>query len=111
MTSQTIQEIMKKFTEAAKQTYGSRLREVVLYGSCARGDFEPDSDIDIMVLLDIPSDDIRKERNKILDISDKLDLAYDTVLAPVFQSAETFDRYLPVSPFYQNIRREGVRYA
>ena len=111
MTSQIVQEVMKQFTEAVKQIYGAHLREVILYGSCARGDFTSDSDIDIMILLDVPQEQLREERNKIFDISDRLDLTYDTVLAPVFQNTETFDRYLPVSGLYQNVRREGVRYA
>jgi len=34
--------------------HGSRLRGVVLYGSTARGDALPDSDIDLLVLLDGP---------------------------------------------------------
>ena len=111
MTSQTIQEVMMQFTEAVKQTYGPRLREVILYGSCARGNFTPESDIDVMVLLDVPQEQLREERNKILDVSDRLDLAFDTVLAPVFQNTEIFERYLPVSGFYQNVRHEGIRYA
>lgn len=36
--------------------YGPRLRGVVLYGSCARGTEDADSDIDLMVLLDGPVD-------------------------------------------------------
>jgi predicted nucleotidyltransferase len=32
--------------------YGSRLRRVLLFGSWARGDAHPDSDIDLLVVLD-----------------------------------------------------------
>ena len=48
---------------------------------------------------------------KISDLSDQLDLAYDVVLAPVFQNVQMFDQYAPVSIFYQNIRQEGVQIA
>lgn len=44
--------------------YGTALRKVILYGSCARGNFEQDSDIDIMVLLDSPVEKINEERKK-----------------------------------------------
>jgi predicted nucleotidyltransferase len=109
MTPKKIEEIVSLFADQAKQVYGSRLREVILYGSCARGDFAPDSDV--MVLLDVPQESINEERKKILDASDRLDMDYDVVLTPVFQSKQMFERYLPASKFYQNVRAEGVRYA
>ena len=111
MTPETIQAVVSRFAAEARQVYGPSLQEVILYGSCARGDFTPDSDIDILVLLDVPQQHINAERKKIVDVSDQLDLDYDVVLAPVFQSKQTFDRYLPASRFYQNVRAEGVRYA
>ncbi len=111
MTEKKIREIMERFSSETKKLYGQVLRTVILYGSCARGDFAPDSDIDIMVLLDIPQDKVNGERRKILDISDKLDWDYDVVLAPVIQSYQVYQDYLPVSKFYQNVQREGIRYA
>ncbi|HCT92247.1 MAG TPA: hypothetical protein DF613_12845 [Lachnospiraceae bacterium] len=33
------------------------LCHVILYGSCARGDFSNDSDIDILILLNMPPED------------------------------------------------------
>jgi predicted nucleotidyltransferase len=111
MTEERIKEIVEQFTLEAKKIYGITLRNVILYGSCARGDFEQDSDIDIMVLLDVSQEDINEERKKILDVSDRLDLTYDVVLAPVFQSYQIFEQYVAVSKFYQNIQREGVQFA
>jgi len=37
-----------------QEAFGARLRGVVLYGSEARGEASPDSDIDVLVLLDGP---------------------------------------------------------
>lgn len=85
--------------------------DVILYGSCARGDFAADSDIGIMVLLDVGQEDIGEARKKIIDVSDQIDLEYDVVLAPVIQSWGMYQQYMDVSCFYQNVRREGVRYA
>src|SRR5919202_4689226 len=42
--------------------YGARLHGVVLYGSCARGTEETDSDIDLMVLLEGPVDSAQEMR-------------------------------------------------
>ena len=111
MTPEKIQKVVTLFTNEAQKIYGSCLQSVILYGSCARGDYTADSDIDILVLLDIPQNRISAERKRILEITDQLDLEYDVVLTPVLQSQQTFDRYLQVSGYYQNVRAEGVYYA
>lgn len=111
MNSEKIETVVRQFSDEAKQIYGPTLRQVILFGSCARGDFSADSDIDIMVLLDVPQEQISDARKKMLSTADRLDLHYDVVLTPVFQNAALYEKYLPVSKFYQNVRDEGVRYA
>ena len=49
MTKEKIHAVTGEFAKEAKEIYGSKLYGIILYGSCARGDFEPDSDIDILV--------------------------------------------------------------
>jgi predicted nucleotidyltransferase len=111
MTKKKIEEVVERFAEEAKKIYGSNLQEIILYGSCARGDYEKDSDIDLLILLDVPQESISLERNRILDVADKMDLDYDVVLAPVFQNYAVYQKYIAVSVFYQNVQREGVKIA
>lgn len=111
MTREKIQDVMNIFAKEAKQLYGNILKEIILYGSCARGDFSDDSDIDVLILLNVPLDQISEQRDRIQDVTNRLDLDYDVVLAPVCQTLEVYERYAHVSPFYQNIKKEGVRFA
>lgn len=53
MMSYSMKELLDKYIAEIKKIYGTHLQEVILYGSYARGDFKEDSDIDIMILLDI----------------------------------------------------------
>ena len=46
-----MQDLIKQYVEAVKKIYGSHVRQIILYGSYARGDFRPDSDVDIMILV------------------------------------------------------------
>lgn len=48
-----MQSLIEQYIAEIKKIYGTHLRKVILFGSYARGDFRPDSDIDIMILLDI----------------------------------------------------------
>ena len=49
----TIQALITQYINKVKNIYGSHLRQIILYGSYARGDFCSDSDIDIMILVDL----------------------------------------------------------
>ncbi len=111
MCEEKIRAVVTQFAKEVKKIYGTVLRAVILYGSCARGDFADDSDIDIMVLLDVGQDEIGIARKKILDVSDQIDLKYDVVLAPVIQSWRLYNQYMTVSCFYQNVQKEGIKFA
>lgn len=111
MDEKKIRTVVEQFAEEVKRIFGSSVQTIILYGSCARGDFKEESDIDIMVLLDIPQEEIGIARKKIFDITDCLDLNYDVVLTPVIQNYQIYTQYIKVSGFYQNVQREGIRIA
>ncbi|MEW6200589.1 MAG: nucleotidyltransferase domain-containing protein [bacterium] len=48
----TVVELLQRIKERLQILYGDRLKGVILYGSEARGDAVPDSDIDILCVLD-----------------------------------------------------------
>ncbi|HEC49623.1 MAG TPA: nucleotidyltransferase domain-containing protein, partial [Candidatus Desulfofervidus auxilii] len=44
--------IIKEFTQKLRQQLGDRLKEVILFGSRARGDWEEGSDYDFLIIVD-----------------------------------------------------------
>ena len=52
----TIQSLLPQYLAEVQQIYGPHLKSVILYGSYARGDYTEDSDIDIMILVDLPNE-------------------------------------------------------
>lgn len=113
MTKEQIDSAVKELAEEAKSIYGDKLKEVILFGSCARGDFADDSDVDVMILVDVPKEEIPEADNKINPAIHRLDRKYDfdLLFAPVVQSYDEFNHWIEVTPFFKNVRNEGIRYA
>ena len=59
--------LIGQYIEEIKKIYGSHVRQIILYGSYARGDFRPDSDIDIMILVDMSDIDLKSYGEKSAD--------------------------------------------
>ena len=106
--SYALKKLMEKYVEEIRKIYGSHLRKVILYGSYARGDFHPDSDIDIMILLDITDLDLKEYGTKLSYMTFDFNLDHDLDIKPIAKSEEHFKKWLDNYPFYANINREGV---
>ena len=48
------------FLESVKRYFGNNLKSVIVYGSYARGDYNENSDIDIMILVGLTDEEIKK---------------------------------------------------
>jgi len=81
--------------------------EVILFGSRARGDAEPDSDYDILVLVDQPLS--RELENNIHHALYLIELETDTVLCVLaYERRKWLSPKYEVTPLFQNVEREGV---
>ncbi len=101
-----IEPIVREFKTALQAMYGDRLREVILYGSYARGDYDEESDIDLMVVLSDEKVNTIGEVWKMGDLTTGLLFDYGKVISVLPVAASRFTTsYMPV---YQNARREGI---
>ena len=103
-----IKRLLQQYSEELCKIYGNHLKSVILYGSYARGDFNEDSDIDIMILLDIPDAEIKKYRHKLSEVTYDFNMDYDIDIKPIAKDEEHFKKWVSTYPFYANIFREGV---
>lgn len=89
-----------------RATYGDRLRRVVLYGSHARGDARPNSDIDLLVVLDGPIENSYQEIKRTADISIAgleqygVHLSLHHYTEAAYQAGQ--------GPFMHNVHEEGI---
>lgn len=103
--NEKLKTILNELRRRFEEIYGERLVRMVLFGSQARGDAEPGSDIDVLVVLKgtvSPCEEIARTINDVADIS----LEYDEVVSCAFISEEQFEQER--SPLLLNVRREGV---
>lgn len=102
------QDLIEQYVVEIKKIYRDHLRQIILYGSYARGDFRPDSDIDIMILLDISDLELKKYSQQLSYMTYDFNLDNDIDIKPIAKSEELFNKWIVNYPFYANIHREGV---
>ena len=103
-----LQKILTKIAKTAKNTFGSKFDTALLYGSYARGDYNKESDIDIMILVDLDTDELRQCESKICDATYDFNYDHDTEIMPIVQNAKHFDYWKEAYMFYWNVEHEGV---
>lgn len=73
-------EIINKIKDKAQSIFEEKLSDVVLFESYARGEQTPESDLDMMIIVNMDSFELKKYRDIIVDIEVDLSLEYDVVL-------------------------------
>jgi len=105
----TLQTILSSVTQQAQALFGSTLKNVILFGSYARGDYDAESDIDIMILVDMPAEKLAIYRKAIIVRLTDLDLEYGVFTSVKLQDLPTFEKWKDTLPFYQKVLSEGVQ--
>jgi len=82
--------------------------EAFLFGSRARGDNRPDSDWDILILIDnlyITNEIEDKFRDDLYN----LELESGQIISTFIYSKDFWQNRLLYSPLYKNVKKEGIR--
>lgn len=107
-TDNKLNDILKEITLGAKTIYGDKLMQILLYGSYARGQNDDESDIDLMVLVDVDEVKLRSYEKELNNIISDIGYRHMKVLSLVDISYDRFNDWVDVVPYYKNIRNEGV---
>lgn len=100
--------IIAEIVDETKELLKEELYRIVLYGSCARGDYGSESDIDIMIIMDCGKERICHYRKQISKVASRIGLKNDIEISMLLRDKDTFEKNEAVIPFYKNIQREGV---
>ncbi len=110
-TQSQLDQILNRAVAEAKDIFASAFRSAILFGSYARGDHDDESDIDLLILVDLPAEQIGAYRERMDHLCGQILFDYGVVLSALEKDVTTYEKYREVLPFYQNIEREGRRIA
>ena len=102
-----MQDLIKQYVEEVKKIYGSHVRQIILYGSYARGDFRPDSDVDIMILVDMSDLELKAYAQQLSYMTYDFNMDHDTDIKPIAKSEAHFNKWIVNYPFYSNIHYDS----
>ncbi|XRO75817.1 nucleotidyltransferase domain-containing protein [Methanocaldococcus sp. 28A] len=88
------------FLKNLKKKFGNKIKKVILFGSYARGDYNEESDIDILIIGDVELDDI-------IDLVVDIMVKYGILINVIIKNENEFNK-LKYSSFYSTILNEGI---
>ena len=104
--TQDKQKLVQKFVEEIKSRYGREIREVILFGSLARGEATADSDIDLLV---VTTSDWYEMQKKLAEVIVEFLLETGEYISAKAVNVEEYELMKKLrTGFYQSIEREGV---
>jgi predicted nucleotidyltransferase len=103
--SPRIRTILAELRSRFDVLYGDRLVKLILYGSQARGDAKPDSDIDVLVVLKGPVQ-VGTEIERGSTVTAALSLEHDVVISSVYVAEDRYNQ--DRSPLLLNVEADGI---
>lgn len=104
-------EILDEVYGLCNPIYNNKICDAYLYGSYARGDYTEESDVDILLTVNMTPSEITKYRRDLAFVSSDLSLKHDVTVSITAKPIEQFRQYSSVLPYYKNVIGEGIRYG
>lgn len=97
---------VEKFSAKLKSALRKDLILIKLIGSKVKGDFDKDSDVDVLIVVK----DYLINKEKIFDILFTIDPYYETKISPIIYSTYEYQKNKELgSPFIEKTEREGIK--
>lgn len=103
-----VQNILSDFVKNSKNILGDSFDKAILYGSYARGDNRPNSDVDLLLLTSLNNKQIEDVQNEIFDLSFDYQMDYGIDISTLIVNKDHFEYWENALPFYMNIKKEGI---
>jgi predicted nucleotidyltransferase len=100
-----LKELLSELRQGLEELYGVRLKGFYLYGSRSRGEAQPESDVDVLIVLD-EIEHYYGELERTAEVVSDLSLRYDVTVSRVLISESQWDE--GDEPFLLTVRQDAV---
>lgn len=107
MCNQEKLKIITEETVSAILSVSDNVEKIILFGSQARGDSKIGSDIDILVVVDIPKEQLAKIRREMRNLASDISLERDELVSLIISDKQEYDD-MANTLFYRNVAKDGV---
>ena len=105
-SNENLSVVLAELHKRLNDLFSDKLKKIILFGSYARGDYDSESDVDVLVIIDDVN--IRKHNallsNIELDLFDK----YNLLVSILPENENYFNSNSDQLPFFRNVNEEGV---
>ncbi|MBU2444118.1 MAG: nucleotidyltransferase domain-containing protein [Bacteroidetes bacterium] len=106
LNNKKMNEILSIIEREFRNNYESKIRKIILYGSYARGDYDSESDIDILIITQ--NGDLKELHNTRTEAAHQILLDFEILVSIIFVEESHYRDWLETIPFYQSVGNEGI---
>jgi len=103
-----LDEFLREICIKFKNLYKNNLSRIILFGSYARGDFKTESDIDIMILVNLNERQIEDLEDYKYDILEELSYKYPVYISVMVYNIDYFNKWKNNMPLFKNVVKDGI---
>ncbi len=101
-----IKKLLHTVEKEMGKIFKDKLKRIILFGSYSRGDYDRESDVDVMVLIDDPAP--YSYDDAVLDVEVDLSIDFETVRSIFVENESDYEDAKQYKPFLKAIAREGI---
>ena len=107
LTKKDIDYASNIFVERVPKILQTHIKKIIMYGSCARGDYDTDSDIDIAILTDMDRFSVKQYDDEIMDVVTDIAMNSDAIVEYVCLPIDEFNEKKSWYGYFKNIDNDG----
>lgn len=114
LTTEKLEQVLTEYKDMLLAELPGQIERIILFGSYARGDARPESDVDVMVIVNWPQESSSKgfspayytdpRWRKINDLAADLSLEHGFYISPTILRVEQYNEW---EPLVDRVKREG----